>query len=148
MPWRVFVRSRSRRTRYMLTSWSMSNETTPESPPSTRAFERLRPVADRVDVFARESGRAAAEGDVDLAAALLAAGGERSRCDMALQAAWADLLGGQTHASPDMSARVSVLVLLEKITDLAAAICRAIVGLGGRGLRALPSMPRLAPPAP
>src|SRR5262249_41956027 len=36
----------------------------------------------------------------------------------------------------------------EKITDLAAAICRAIVGLGGRGLRELPSMLRLAQLAP
>ena len=126
----------------------MSNDTTPESPPSTRAFERLGPVADCVDAFARQSGRAAAEGDVQLAVALLAAGGDRSRCDVALQAAWSDLLGGQMHASPDMSACVSVLVLLEKITDLAAAVCRAIVGLGERGLRDLPSMRRLALLAP
>jgi phosphate uptake regulator len=126
----------------------MAEATTTETRASTRAFERLQPVADRVDSFARKSGRAAAEGDVGLAAALLAVGGERSSCDVALQAAWSDLLGGQVRAPADMSASVSVLVLLEKITDLAAAICRAIVALGGRGMRDLPSMRRLAELAP
>jgi len=124
------------------------NDAPHETPAPLLAIERLRQVADRVDVFSRESGRAAAEGNAALATALLAPGGERALCDSALQAAWSDILAGQMLTSPEASASVSFLVLLDKITDLAASICRAVVGLGERGVRDLPSIQKLAELAP
>ncbi len=114
------------------------------APLSTRALDRLRPVAEHVDAFTRESGRAVVRGDADLAQALLSADGERARCDTALKAAWSDILGGQTAVRSDVAANVSLLVSLEKIADLASIICRSVIGLSSERIRDLPSIRRLA----
>ncbi|HEX4336458.1 MAG TPA: PhoU domain-containing protein [Polyangiaceae bacterium] len=124
----------------------MQEESTasPLSTRSTRALDRLRPVAEHVDAFTRESGRAVVDGDADLALALLSAGGERARCDTAVQAAWSDILGGQSVRS-DVAANVSLLVSLEKIADLASIICRSVIGLSTETrLGELPSIRKLA----
>jgi phosphate uptake regulator len=122
----------------------MHDDSTPASPLSTRALDRLRPVAEHVDAFTRGSGRAVVDGDADLAQALLAADGERARCDSAVQAAWSDILGGHNVRS-DVAANVSLLVSLEKIADLASIICRSVIGLSSETrLGQLPSIRKLA----
>jgi phosphate transport system protein len=121
------------------------HESSSAAPLSTRALDRLRPVAEHVDAFTRESGRAVVAGDATLAEALLAADGERARCESAVQAAWSDILGGQSHVWPDMAADVSLLASLEKIADLASTICRAVIGLpSGRLVSDVPSIQKLA----
>jgi phosphate uptake regulator len=123
----------------------MQEESTLAGPVSTRALDRLRPVADHVDAFTRESGRAAVHGDAELAQALLSADGERARCDTALKAAWSDILGGQSEVRSDVAANVSLLVSLEKIADLASIICRSVIGLSSETrLGQLPSIRKLA----
>ena len=115
------------------------------APLSKRAFDRLRPVADHVDAFTQQSGRAVVEGDAILAEALLSPGGDRAKCDTALQAAWSDILGGQTQPRSDVAANVSLLVSFEKIADLASDVCRAVIGLSTESpLRELPSVKKLA----
>lgn len=119
------------------------------APLSMRAFDRLRPVADHVDAFTQRSGRAVVDGDVTLAEALLSPGGERAQCDTALEAAWSDILGGQTQARSDVAANVSLLVSLEKIADRASDVCRALIGLATDSrMRELPSVRKLAEMVP
>ena len=121
------------------------HEPSSAAPSSTRALDRLRPVADHVDAFMRESGRAVVDGDAALAHALLAAGGERALCESAVQAAWSDILSGQGHVWPDMAANVSLLASLEKISDLASTICGAVIRLSSEKLISdLPSIRKLA----
>jgi phosphate uptake regulator len=121
------------------------HESSNAAPLSTRALDRLRPVAEHVDAFTRESGRAVVDGDAKLALALLAAGGERARCESAVQAAWSDILGGQVHVWPDVAANVSLLASLEKIADLASTICGAVIRLSSEKLVSdLPSIRKLA----
>jgi phosphate uptake regulator len=121
------------------------HESSNAAPSSTRALDRLRPVADHVDAFTRGSGRAVVDGDAALARALLAAGGERARCESALQAAWSDILSGQVQVLPDMAANVSLLASLEKIAELASTICGAVIGLSSEKLISdLPSIRKLA----
>ena len=121
------------------------HEPSSATPSSTRALDRLRPVADHVDAFMRESGRAVVDGDAVLAQALLAAGGERALCQSAVQAAWSDILGGQGQVWPDMAANVSLLASLEKISDLASTICGAVIHLSSEKLLSdLPSIRKLA----
>src|SRR5690242_19877053 len=103
----------------MLRALSMHESTPPEPPLSKRAMDRLRPVADQVDAFTRECGRAVVDADGELAKQLLSANGERSRCDAVLQAAWADILAGQSYPWADVAANVALLASLEKIADLA-----------------------------
>jgi phosphate uptake regulator len=105
----------------------------------------LRPLADHVDAFTQRSGRAVVDGDVNLAEALLSPGGDRSKLDAELQAAWCDILGGQTQPRSDMTANVSLLVSLEKIADLASDVCRAVIGLSAEArFGQLPSVKKLA----
>lgn len=121
------------------------HESIPAAPLSTRAMDRLRPVAEHVDAFTRESGRAVVHGDAGLAHALLAADGERARCVSAVQAAWSDILGGQILLWPDMAANVSLLASLEKIVGLASTICGAVIRLSSVQLVSeLPSIRKLA----
>lgn len=115
------------------------------APLSTRALDRLRPVADHVDAFTQQSGRAVVDGDATLAEALLSPGGDRAKIDTALQAAWSDILGGQMQPRSDVTANVSLLVSLEKIADLASDVCRAVIGLAAEArLGELPSVKKLA----
>ena len=121
------------------------HESSNAGPSSTRALDRLRPVADHVDTFMRESGRAVVDGDAALAHALLAAGGERALCESAVQAAWSDILTGHVQARPDMAANVYLLASLEKIADLASTICGAVIRLSSEKIVSdLPSIRKLA----
>ncbi len=123
----------------------MQDDGSVTGPLSTRALDRLRPVADHVDAFTQRSGRAVVDGDVMLAEALLSPGGDRAKIDTALQAAWSDILGGQSQPRSDMTANVSLLVSLEKIADLASEVCRAVISLAAEmRLGELPSVKKLA----
>lgn len=123
----------------------MQDDVSSAPPLSTRAFDRLRPVADHVDAFTQGTGRAIRDSDAGLAEALLSPGGERALCDDALKAAWSDILAGQTQPRRDVAANVSLLVSLEKIADLASVICRSLIGLSTDAhLGQLPSIQRLA----
>lgn len=127
----------------------MHDDGSVSAPLSTRALDRLRPLADHVDTFTERSSRAVVDGDVSLAEALLSPDGERAKCDTALEAAWSDILGGQAQPRPDVAANVSLLVSLEKIADRASDVCRAVIGLSvDSPLRELPSVKKLAEMVP
>jgi len=127
----------------------MQDDGSVSAPLSTRALDRLRPLADHVDSFTQRSGRAVVDGDANLAEALLSPGGERAMCDSALEAAWSDILGGHTQPRSDVAANVSLLVSLEKIADRASDICRAVIGLSNETrVREVPSVKKLAEMVP
>lgn len=108
----------------------MQSATPSKHRPTRPALDTLLPIADRVEALARSSGRAFIEQDFDLASSLLAADGEHARLESALEGAWVSLLGGDA-AGGDVAANASFVASLETISDLAAKICRHVVGLGG-----------------
>jgi phosphate uptake regulator len=114
--------------------------------PSASTLERLVPIAEGIEAFTRESGRAFVEHDSELARELLAHGGERQRLDSELDAAWTELLSEPPDSVP---ASVRLMVSLRGIADLAATICGRVADIGEKQDRpSQPAMDRLAEMVP
>jgi phosphate uptake regulator len=110
-----------------------------------RAIDGLRPLASLVDAFTRRSSDAVASSDPALASALLRHSGERDECDAALRAAWTGVLGAMGGPATEQAAALTLLVNLEKIAELAATLCQAVVDLSeGPRVADVPSLRRLA----
>lgn len=125
----------------------------PPAPPArtiSSAFERLVPIAEGVEAFTRNSGRAFVEQDGELARELLASGGERQRIESELDAVWTEMLSVSRGSSERMTESVGLVVALRGIADFAAAICDRVAELATRSPSPAshPAMTRLAEMVP
>ncbi len=99
--------------------------------PSSPTLSRLLPLADRVEVLTRSTGRAFVARDAELARALLAEGGEHDRLGSALDDVWTDVLSDSTRTPANVPPSANLVHSLQTILELVGTICDHVVSLAG-----------------